>query len=121
MKLQDLCLSFSYGGMNNLKYEKHQMSGLSFPPPSLQGTKAPIPPETKTSQEELDKRKWQEPSHCEEITQAEYVNEEVLADCDDGILERDLGIKSKIHRMQFINVIKGKVSKEPTECDGLTL
>ena len=51
-------------------------------------------------------------SQYKEIIQAEHVNGEVLADCDDGILERDLGIKSKIHRMRFINVIQGKASME---------
>jgi len=51
-------------------------------------------------------------SQYKEIILAEHVNGEVLADCDDNILERDLGIKSKIHRMRFLTVIQGKASDE---------
>ena len=51
-------------------------------------------------------------SQYREIVLAEQVSGEVLIDCDDNMLERDLGIKSKIHRMKFMTVIEGRASEE---------
>lgn len=51
-------------------------------------------------------------SQYREIILAEQVNGEVLIDCDESMLERDLGIKSKIHRMKFMTVIEGRASED---------
>ncbi len=51
-------------------------------------------------------------SQYKEIILAEQVSGEVMVDLDDAMLERDLGIKSKLHRVKFLTVIQGKAPDE---------
>ena len=47
-----------------------------------------------------------------EIFKEEQVNGEVLMECDEEVLEHDLGIKSKSHRLKFLSIIKGMASAD---------
>lgn len=38
---------------------------------------------------------------------SEQVNGEILSECDEEVLQNDLGVTSKLHRMRLIKVISG--------------
>ena len=42
----------------------------------------------------------------------ENISGDLLLSFDDGILERELGVKSKIHRLKFMKLITGQYSAE---------
>ena len=47
-----------------------------------------------------------------EIFNEEQVNGEVLLECDEEVMEQDLGIKSKSHRLKLLSIIKGMASAD---------
>ncbi len=40
----------------------------------------------------------------------EQVNGEILSECDEEVLQNDLGVASKLHRMRLLKVISGRHS-----------
>ena len=40
----------------------------------------------------------------------ESVSGEILADCDDEILQTDLGVASRLHRLRLMKVVSGRHS-----------
>ena len=40
----------------------------------------------------------------------ESVSGEILADCDDDILQSDLGVASRLHRLRLMKVVSGRHS-----------
>ena len=42
----------------------------------------------------------------------ENISGDLLLGFDDGILERELGVKSRIHRLKFMKLIQGQYSAE---------
>lgn len=50
--------------------------------------------------------------HYAETIEAEELSGDILVECNEEVLERDLGIKSKLHRVKFIRIIEGKASPD---------
>ena len=46
----------------------------------------------------------------QEKFKAEQVNGEILSECDESVLQSDLGVSSKLHRMRLLKVINGRHS-----------
>lgn len=46
----------------------------------------------------------------QEIFQEEQLDGEILVECDESVLEQDLGIKNKLHRSKILKLISGKYS-----------
>lgn len=44
----------------------------------------------------------------QEKFQQEQVNGEILAECDEDVLTKDLGVSSRLHRMRLLKIISGK-------------
>ena len=44
--------------------------------------------------------------------EAESVSGDILVECSEEILEKEMGIKSKLHRLKLLRVIEGKASIE---------
>lgn len=40
----------------------------------------------------------------------EQVNGEILSECEEDVLQSDLGVSSKLHRMRLLKVISGRHS-----------
>lgn len=49
-------------------------------------------------------------SQYQEAFMREHINGELLSDCDENVLQNELGIASKLHRMRLIKVITGRHS-----------
>ena len=46
------------------------------------------------------------------IFEQKNISGDILLSFDDGILERELGIRSRIHRLKFMKLIRGQYSAE---------
>ena len=46
------------------------------------------------------------------VFEKENISGDILLGFDDGILERQLGIRSRIHRLKFMKLISGEYSAE---------
>ena len=44
--------------------------------------------------------------------QSEGVSGDILVECNEDILEKEMHIKSKLHRLKLLRVIEGKASLE---------
>ena len=42
----------------------------------------------------------------------EQINGELLMECDEALLERELGIKSRLHRVRLLRFISGQSSTQ---------
>ena len=42
----------------------------------------------------------------------EYINGELLLECDDDILEQDLGVSPRLHRVRLMKIITGRHSAQ---------
>ena len=51
-------------------------------------------------------------SQYKETFSEEGISGDILVECDDHVLEHDLGIKSRIHRIKLLTLILGKASVE---------
>ena len=49
-------------------------------------------------------------SQYQDAFQKEQINGETLSDCDETMLQNDLGVVSKLHRMRLLKVITGRLS-----------
>ena len=47
-----------------------------------------------------------------ETVEEESVSGDILVECSEEILEKEMGIKSKLHRLKLLRVIEGKASQE---------
>ncbi len=47
--------------------------------------------------------------YCERFI-SEHITGEILTECDEKILVEDLGVSSRIHCMQLLQVIRGRTS-----------
>ena len=46
----------------------------------------------------------------QETFRSEMITGEVLAECDEDVLQHELGVSSKIHRIRLMSIIKKKTA-----------
>lgn len=49
--------------------------------------------------------------YCDKIL-SEHISGEILMECDDAILEEEIGVTSRIHRIRIMKIISGQHSAE---------
>ncbi len=47
-----------------------------------------------------------------DMVEAENVSGDILAECNEEVLEKDMGVKSRLHRLKLLRIIEGKAGLE---------
>ncbi|KAL5506262.1 hypothetical protein EMCRGX_G007873 [Ephydatia muelleri] len=112
-------VSYHPGPRLNGKVNGHVAYSTS---PPTSSSESPFPPDPKADERNkeyllsMDVEKVLRLLECmslaqyQEAFQKEQINGELLSDCDETMLQNDLGIASKLHRMRLIKVITGRHS-----------